>query len=80
MKELLLKRAEQHQEEQQDISKDFEAYLNYAKDNYTCRVNAVNLLSLERGLVENLKRVQEALTQQWSAEDTRTVREVLEDE
>jgi len=80
MKKLLLKRAKHHQGEEQDSSKDFEAYLNYAKDNYTSRVNAVNLLGLERGLLENLQRVQAALTQQWSGEDTRTVREVLEDE
>jgi len=80
MKELLLKRAEEHhQGEEQGSSKDFEAYLNYAKDNYTSRVNAVNLLGLERGLLENLQRVQEALTQQWGGDDTRTVREVLED-
>jgi len=62
------------------VKEEFEAYLNYAKDNYSSRVNAVNLLSLERGLLENLKRVQEALSQHWNAEDTRTVREVLEDE
>jgi len=81
VKELLLKRAAQHhQGEEQGNDKDFEAYLNYVKDNYTSRVNAVNLLGLERGLLENLQRVQEALTQQWSGEDTRTVREVLEDE
>jgi len=80
MKELLLKRAaEHHQEEVQGNGKDFEAYLNYAKDNYTSRVNAVDLLSLESGLLQNLQRVQEALSNQWSAEDTRTVREVLED-
>ena len=80
MKELLLKRAKQHQEEGQGNGKDFEAYLNYAKDNYASRVNAVNLLGLERGLIENLQRVRAALSNQWSAEDTRTVREVLEDE
>ena len=80
MKELLLKRAEQHQEEGQGNGKDFEAYLNYAKGNYASRINAVNLLSLERGLLENLQRVQAALSNQWSAEDTRTVREVLENE
>jgi len=75
MKELLLKRAKEHT----GNKKDFEAYLNYAKDNYTSRVNAMDLLGLERGLLENLQKVQEALTLQWSAEDTRTVREVLED-
>ena len=76
MKKLLLKRAEQHKGE----SKDFEAYLNYSKDNYTSRVNAINLLSLERGLLENLQRVQAALSAKWSSGDERTVREVLEDE
>ena len=80
MKELLLKRAAEPQGEEQDSIKDFEAYLNYAKDNYASRVNAMDLLGLERGLLENLQRVQAALTQQWSGEDTRTVREVLEDE
>jgi len=57
---------------------EFEAYVSYEKDNYSSRVNAVNLLSLESGLLENLKRVQESLSQHWNAEETRTVREVLE--
>ncbi len=80
MKELLLKRAkEHHQGEEQDINEDFEAYLNYAKGNYASRVNATDLLSLESGLLENLLRVQEALSLQWGGDDQRTVREVLED-
>ena len=76
MKELLLKRAKQHQ----GGSKDFEAYLNYAKGNYASRVNATDLLGLESGLLENLQSVQEALTLPWGGDDQRTVREVLENE
>ncbi len=73
MRELLLKRVEQ-----QGKGKDFEAYLSYAAGNNSSRVNTVDLLSLESGLLENLQRVQESLANQWSAKDTRTVREVLE--
>ena len=60
--------------------KKFEAYLNYAQENYTSRVNAKDLLSLESGILENLKSVREALSCKWSADDQRTVREVLENE
>ena len=60
-------------------SKNFEAFLEYTKDNYTSRVNANDLLGLERGLLENLAKVQEALAMQYSQDDQRTVREVLED-
>ena len=74
MRELLLKRVEK-----QGKGKDFEAYVNYAKDNYTSRVNATDLLGLESGLLENLQMVQESLSNQWSADSKRTVREVLED-
>jgi len=59
--------------------KNFEAFLEYAKDNYTSRVNANDLLGLEWGLLENLAKVQEALSMQHSQDDQRTVREVLED-
>ena len=75
MKELLLKRAKQHQKK----GKDYKAYVSYEKDNYTSRVNATDLLSLESGLLENLQMVQESLSNQWSADSKRTVREVLED-
>jgi len=59
--------------------KDFEAYLNYEKDNYSSRVNANDLLSLENGIKDNLKQVQESLSMTYSAENQMTVREVLED-
>ncbi|WP_151900549.1 hypothetical protein [Sulfurimonas hydrogeniphila] len=59
--------------------KKYEAYLSCAQNNYTSRVNAQNLLALESGLLQNLQRVQEALDQEWSIEDQRTAREVLED-
>ena len=75
MKELLLNRAKKHQTK----GKDYEAYLSYAKDNNTSRVNATDLLSLESGLLENLQSVQESLSMPWSADSKRTVREVLED-
>ena len=61
------------------IGTHFEAYLSYAKDNNTSRVNATDLLSLESGLLENLQMVQESLSMPWSADSKRTVREVLED-
>jgi hypothetical protein len=76
--ELLLKRAKQHTADETKNAKQFEAYINYAADNYTSRINAADLLSLESGLLQNLKQVQEALSNQRSTEDTRTVREVLE--
>ena len=41
--------------------KNFEAFLEYSKDNYTSRVNANDLLGLERGLLENLRTVREVL-------------------
>ena len=75
MRELLLNRAEHHQ----SSNKDFEAYLGYAGGNNYSRVNAMDLLSLENGLLANLQSVQESLSNLWSAEDTRTCREVLED-
>ena len=73
---------------QQGNGTDFEAYLSYAEENYTSRVNAKDLLSLESGLLENLHKVQESLSSKYtqmgvlskcSIEDTRTVREVLYD-
>jgi len=74
---------------QQGNGTDFEAYLSYAEENYTSRVNAKDLLSLESGLLEILHKVQESLSSkytqmgvlsnQYSIEDTRTVREVLYD-
>jgi len=67
-------------ENAQKNSKQFEAYLSYAKDNYTSRVNADDLLSLESGLLQHLQQVQEALNNQYSSQDKRTVREVLESE
>jgi len=59
--------------------RDFEAYLNYAKDNYSSRVNAHDLLSLENGIKDNLKQVQESLSMPYSSDSQLTVREVLED-
>jgi len=76
MKEILLKRAEQHQEK----GKAFEAYYGYSKDNYFSRVNAEDLLSLENGIKDNLQQVQESLSMPYSADSQLTVREVLEDE
>ena len=64
----------------QDCSKDFEEYLSYAKDNYVSRINAMNLLALEKGLLQHLESVKETLEFQYSIDDQRTVREVLEDE
>jgi len=59
---------------------DFEAYLSYEKDNYISRVNATNLLALEKGLLQHIQEVQTTLEYQYSIDDQRTVREVLEDE
>ena len=59
---------------------EFEAYLNYKKDNYTSKVNAMNLLALEKGLLKHISKVQEALKSQFSADDSRTIREFLEDQ
>jgi len=67
-------------ENAQENSKQFEAYLSYAKDNYTSRVNAENLLALEAGLKQHLQQVQEALSNYWSMDNQKTVREVLESE
>jgi hypothetical protein len=64
----------------QDCSKDFEEYLSYEKDNYISRVNATNLLALEKGLLQHIQEVQTTLEYQYSIDDQRTVREVLEDE
>jgi len=61
-----------------DNSKKFETHLHYAQNNYTSRVNADNLLSLEKGLLHSLKSVQESLECLWSAESTKTAREVYE--
>jgi len=83
MLNLLLERAKD--ESTKDIVRDmqrgkqFEAFLKYEQNNYASRVNADDLLSLEKGLLQNLKQIQEALTQQWSAEDSRTTREVLQE-
>ena len=57
----------------------FETYLSYAKENYVSRVNANDLLSLESGLEDMLREVKHSLSNQWSADSKRTVREVLED-
>jgi len=65
---------------QTEKGKDFEAYLYYAKGNYSLRVNANDLLSLENGIKDNLQQVQETLSKPYSAENQLTVREVLEDE
>jgi hypothetical protein len=64
----------------QDCSKDFDECLSYEKDNYVSRINAMNLLALEKGLLQHLKSVKETLAYQYSIDDQRTVREVLEDE
>jgi len=58
----------------------YEAFLSYAEENYTSRVNADNLLALEKGLKQNLESVQERLSQEYTYDDDRTIREVLEDE
>jgi len=57
----------------------YEAFFSYAEENYTSRVNAANLLALEKGLKQNLERVQERLSQEYAYDDDRTIREVLED-
>ena len=69
----------QNFQQEKQTSKNFEAFLEYSKDNYTSRVNANDLLGLEWGLLENLAKVQEALSMQYSQDDQRTVREVLRD-
>jgi len=56
----------------------YEAFLSYAKDNCTSRVNAENLLALEKGLKQNLADIQERLSQEYAYNDNRTIREVLE--
>jgi len=53
-----------------------EAYLSYAKDNYSSRINADNLLALEKALMLHLEEVRKTLSSDWSATDKRTVREV----
>ena len=72
--ELLLKRAKHHDK----AGKHFEAFLTYAGGNNSSRVNAEDLLSLENGLIQQLKEVQGSLSERWSAESSETVREVLE--
>jgi len=62
------------------LENQFEAFVNYAEENYTSRVNASNLLGLEQGLKENLERVQERLSQNYAYDDDRSIREVLQDE
>jgi len=56
----------------------YEAFITYAADNYTSRVNADNLLALEKGLKQNLESVQERLSQEYDYDDDRSIREVLE--
>ena len=80
MLEIIKKKMKKCTENAQENSKQFEAYLNYAQNNYTSRINADDLLSLESGLLQHLQQVQEALSNQWAADDKRTVREVLENE
>ena len=65
-------------ENKDKIETHFETYLSYAKENYVARVNANDLLSLENGLKEMLREVNHSLSNQWSADTKRTVREVLE--
>ncbi|QOP42980.1 hypothetical protein FJR45_03040 [Sulfurimonas sediminis] len=65
---------------EKEAGKKYEHFLMYAQHNYTSRINADDLLSLETALIYNLQQVQEALSSQYSADDQRTVREVLEDE
>ncbi len=60
-------------------SKQYEAFVSYAACNNSVRINADNLLALEKGLLESLEMVQKSLQAQWSADDKRTVREVLEE-
>jgi len=56
----------------------YEAFFSYGKDNYTSRVNADNLLALEKGVKQNLESIQERLSQNYSHDDNRSIREVLE--
>jgi len=56
----------------------YEAFITYAAENYTSRVNAENLLALEKGLKQNLATVQERLSQEYAYDDDRSIREVLE--
>ncbi len=58
----------------------YKAYLSYAGDNYSSRINADNLLALEKALLLHLEEVQKTLSSAWSATDKRTVREVYSDE
>ena len=58
----------------------YEAFITYAADNYTSRVNADNLLALEKGLKQNLADIQERLSQNYAYDDDRSIREVLQDE
>lgn len=58
--------------------KQYEVFVSYAACNNSVRINAENLLALEKGLLESLEMVQKSLQAQWSADDARTVREVLE--
>ncbi|WP_457748486.1 hypothetical protein [Sulfurimonas sp.] len=76
----IIKKRVMGEDTKKQAGKKYEAYLNYAQNNYTSRVNADDLLSLESGLLQHLQRVQEALGQTWSADNQRTVREVLENE
>ena len=64
---------------QEDKSKQYEALVGYAAHNYYARINADNLLALEKGLLESLEMVQESLQGPWSADGKRTAREVLEE-
>ena len=75
--ELLLKRAKLPNEK---VAEKFEAFLQYAQNDYVSRINAEDLLSLEKGLLQNLKSVQESLSCKWSKNSKKTVREVLQDE
>ena len=63
-----------------EIEDRYEAFLSYAKDNYISRVNADNLLALEKGLKQNLADIQERLSQNYAYDDDRSIREVLQDE
>jgi len=56
----------------------YEEYMQFAQTNYSSRVNADNLLALEKGLKQNLESVQARLSEEYGDNDNRTVREVLE--
>jgi len=62
------------------LEDQYEAFISYAADNYTSRVNAENLSALEQGLKQNLADIQERLSQNYSFDDHRSIREVLQDE